>query len=377
MLRKSSKAFYMLSQTLEFSHRRLVTNSDNQATLTITMDATENAVPLEAALQQLNSFPWIFCLVLYVILLLADCISVFLMVHHFTGDTISSWFGHQYPAFPLSEKQDATTVALRLVVANLYFYGWCVTLIKPLISASLWFQIGHTRKKYVLLAALSITQIAMSVTGLILRNVIFSTPFDEDAAIETTLMLVLDSWQVARYCDPEKGFGQIGPAHQLSNQLIDIVNALLAAFRVVGLNFQTWTHRGIGPLLDAGLDPPRACARALYQQLVRATGFWSVLFPICSVAEGLIQTAFIVFHNRCQHIPDHYEPVVHQRGVNTRTCLYLENESTGPESEKGRIARIYAEQERLWLARRVRRETVCFFIYPEMARVLLSLQVQY
>jgi hypothetical protein len=152
---------------------------------------------------------------------------------------------------------------------------------------------------------------------------------------------------------------------------------VLAAFRVVGLNFQTWTHRGIRPLLDAGLDPPRACIKALYQQLVRATDFWSVLFPACSVIEGLIQMAFIAFHNRGRHIPDHYEPVVLQGGVDTRTCLNFENQSTSPESEEGQIARIFAEQERLWLAPRVRKETVCFLIYPRMARVLLSLQIDY
>ncbi|KAI0467250.1 hypothetical protein F4859DRAFT_494700 [Xylaria cf. heliscus] len=261
------------------------------------MDAAGVAVPLEAFLHQWNFFPWMRYLSLSVILFIADCASVFSVLRYFTGDTISSWFGHQYPAFPLNEKQDATTEALRTVVVNIYFYSWSMILIKPLVSASLWFQSGHTRKKYVILAVLSITQ--------------------------------------------------IGPAHRLHNLLFDIVNTVLPSFRVVGLNFQIWTHREIEPFLDAGVEPPRACVRMLYRRLVRAPGFWCVLSLASSVIEGLIQMAFIVFHNRSQHIPDNYEPVVRQSEDDTRTSLNFKDKSRGLDREEGPIARIYAEQERL------------------------------
>lgn len=60
------------------------------------------------------------------------------------------------------------------------------------------------------------------------------------------------------------------------------------------------------------------------------------------------------FHNRTQHKPDNYEPVVRKSEVGTRTSLNFEDKSRGSESEEeGPIARIYSGHERLRVAPRV------------------------
>ncbi|RYC55990.1 hypothetical protein CHU98_g10221 [Xylaria longipes] len=303
----------------------------------------------------------LFLTIPYAILIVADCLSVFIIIHHFTGDTLRSW-RHEYPAFPLSEKQDSITVRLRPVVASVYFCSLIIALSKPLVSWSLWYQSGCSLHKCILLTVLSIIQIVLSSIGLALRNLIFSIPLDEDAAV-ALFPLWNSHWAVQRFCDPyppPSSYFEV--PHEFHDWVVAMVNTVIVRFNIPGL--QNFSYYGMKFRSDLS-DPPRACIRALYSQLLRETKFWSVVFIVSSVVEGLLQTAYIAVRVRSssRHIPDHYEPVIFQQKGNSKKYASSDegkrllqmtlSAATAHARGTASIAQLYAEHEQHWFEQRL------------------------